>query len=90
MHNTDVKGWGDNLQGLAEVIGNLRYDKLEEFLNYLSDKIEEDSKSDRRKGRNKLADQLETLSYYLAYSGVTTKKIWDICKSFEEKLDASL
>ena len=62
-HKTKIKGY--TLKTLAKKIGDLRYDALSEFLNALADKIQEDSKRDKKAKKLKLAKELNDAQEYI-------------------------
>ena len=80
IHKTEIEGY--DLQKLADEIGDLRYDALQEFLLHLSLKIRNDALKDRNRGRIKLANQLRTASENIQKSAESIDKAWIICKSF--------
>jgi monomeric isocitrate dehydrogenase len=80
IHKTEIEG--HNLQTLANEIGDLRYDALQEFLVHLSLKIKKDGLKDRNRGRIKLANQLDAASEKIQNSADAIEKAWIICKPF--------
>ncbi|MCK5918072.1 MAG: hypothetical protein KAG34_06585 [Cocleimonas sp.] len=56
-HTDNIKHY-DDLEVLAESLGDLYYDSLADFLNLLSDKILSDGEADRRRNRTKLSGHL--------------------------------
>jgi len=48
----------ESLEDLAKAIGNMRYDKLAEFVEKLSDDLEKQAEADRKKDRIKLSNEL--------------------------------
>jgi hypothetical protein len=63
------------LDGLAEDLGNLRYDTLAEFLHKLSEKVEKDGLADEKRERHQLAKQL-------AFAAKHIGNAWTICKKY--------
>ncbi|MGB0522824.1 MAG: hypothetical protein ACPGJS_07680 [Flammeovirgaceae bacterium] len=57
-HALDIAKYTGSLEELAEDIGNLRYDALEEFLGLLADKLKKDAVADYDRNREKLASKL--------------------------------
>ena len=54
-HKSWLKNYEWNFEKLAEEIGDLRYDTLSQFLQFLSKKIEKDGQKDKGRGRDKLS-----------------------------------
>jgi len=67
---------------LAEQIGNLSYDGLSDFFLKLSKKLEKDSYSDDKKGRNQLASLLQKSSLLLQENTNIMEKTWKLCKPY--------
>jgi hypothetical protein len=80
IHKTAIEG--HTLQALANEIGDLRYDALQEFLLCLALKLKKDSLKDRMRGRTKLANQLDEASNNIEKSADSIEKAWVICKPF--------
>ena len=68
-HKKEVAGISD-MKLLAEMIGDLRYDTLEELLDKLADKLLLDAAKDRAAGRNKLADELHSASANVMFASI--------------------
>ncbi len=84
-HTKTVKGIDlDNLE-LAERVGDLYYDALTEFLNGLSDKLQQDELADRKRGRVKLANELEQGAECLAQAAKHIGVAWDICEPYVQR-----
>ena len=80
-HPVEVERYlGKDLEQLAEDIGNLRYDALAEFLSALSYKLKRDSRADKKRGREKLAQGLDDMGYKLLLAKIDAEIIWDISK----------
>lgn len=79
-HQTFIKG--QTIEGLAEKVGDLRYDTLMEFLDHLHYKIKTDSEKDEEAGRTILANQLKMVSHRLDQARRHAENAWDICKKF--------
>ncbi len=67
---------------LAEVLGDLKYDQLAEFLGHLSTKIATDAEKDRLRGRTQLALALYRAANHIQSSSEAIDKAWDICEPF--------
>ncbi len=77
-HKTEIPNY--SLEELAEKVGDLRYDSLEQFLLLLSNKIISDSLSDKRGGREKLASHLLDTSNALLEASTHIKNSWNISR----------
>lgn len=84
-HPTSIPGYPEDMKKLAEDIGNLRYDKLDELFCRLLDKIHADKEKDRTAGRRILAQTLEDLAYYLDKAQEEASYAWEICEPHMEK-----
>jgi hypothetical protein len=80
IHKTEIEDY--NLQELADKIGDLRYDALQDFLLKLSIKIKNDALKDRNRGRIKLATQLEEASKKIEESSANIERAWVICEPY--------
>ena len=85
-HKTHIEHYPDN-KTLAEDIGNLRYDALQELFHELKLKFMRDSENDKKKKRPKLSDELLTISARMRNAERAAEKAWDICKPYMEKQD---
>ena len=79
QHETDIKYKG-GLRDLAQDLGNLRYDKLEEFLHVFAEKIEHDAASDGGRGRAMLAESLKETAASLRMANFHMAEAWRISK----------
>lgn len=82
-HRKDVHGETD-MKHLAEEIGNLHYETLQNFLGYLGIKLYKDSIKDRIAGREKLGYSLLDASDNIQSAANNIKTAWQICKPFME------
>ena len=80
IHKTEIEGF--NLQELADKVGDLRYDTLQDFLLKLSIKIKKDGTKDRSRGRIKLANELDEASNKLQECSININKAWVICEPY--------
>jgi hypothetical protein len=48
-HPDHVVGWNGSLEELEQVIGNMRYDKVSEFLELLSKDFYKQAKADKKR-----------------------------------------
>jgi hypothetical protein len=83
-HAKTIKGYS-SLSQLAEEIGNLRYDKLTEFLGDLAAKIHKDSQADKGRGRPKLAELLAATSKELTDATIQASLVWHLVLPYELK-----
>ncbi len=67
---------------LAEILGDLKYDQLAEFLDHLSTKIRTDAEKDRQRGRSHLALSLYRAANHIKQSAGAIDKAWDICEPY--------
>ena len=82
-HPTRITGYP--LEELAEKVGDLRYDKLQEFLEFLSAKILKDAEADRLRQRLKLSKNLQSLGENIQTASLHAKEAWKICQPYELK-----
>jgi hypothetical protein len=76
-HPTDIEYPG-GFKKLAEDLGNLRYDVLNKFLNYLSSQIARDSIGDSLRKRVKLSARLHKASNLILYAAHEIEEAWKI------------
>lgn len=67
---------------MVNMIANARYDVTAKFLDRLSNKLYKDSMADKKRGRKRLAANLEFASFDVAHAGQFIHKAWDISKPF--------
>ena len=77
-HPTTIEAYPHDLQQLAQELGDLRYDALEEFLQQLSQKIAADGAKDAARGRTQLASALAQAAQTLEQSSKHIAKAWRI------------
>ena len=83
-HKTNIEHYPDH-KILAEEIGNLRYDALQELFHELKLKFMKDSNDDLKRKRPKLSGELATISARMRNAERAAEKSWEICKPFMEK-----
>lgn len=71
-----------NLKQVANDIGDMPYDKVAEFLEYLEKKIHMDSVKDGEGGRRRLSLLLSRASYQITILRIQFEKIWELCKPY--------
>ena len=85
-HPNYVVGWNGSLEELSRSIGNMRYDKLSEFLLNLTDDIVKQSEKDLESDRKKLSTELNQCAQYLLEAKCKMDKAWEICKPYMDKI----
>jgi hypothetical protein len=80
-HSKQVAGVSD-MRLLAENIGDLHYETLQELFGRLSIKLYRDGFDDRLAGRQKLGAALNNASISLKTAASHIKEAWDISKPF--------
>jgi hypothetical protein len=81
IHKTTIDHYED-MEELAEKIGDLQYDALAEFLAALNKKIASDGAKDAARGRVQLASELNQLAKHLAEGAEASQRAWVICEPF--------
>lgn len=81
QHKKEVAGISD-MKELAEMIGDLHYESLTQLLYNLSKKIDADSVTDFRAGREKLASDLQYFGMSIFESALRSERIWQRVKPF--------
>ena len=81
-HPGSVERYDGSLKELSEDICNLRYDKLAELLNFISDKLDKDCDADRKRGYEKLSRKLYNASHHIREASNEINKAWDISKPY--------
>ncbi|MFH1064521.1 MAG: hypothetical protein V1729_05550 [Candidatus Woesearchaeota archaeon] len=81
-HQNYAKGYDGTLQELAQSIGNMRYDSVAEFIQYLSEDLKRQAEGDRNRGRPKLASKLEMTAEQLSQAKQKMDEIWTLCKPY--------
>ncbi len=82
-HKRTIPGY-NNMEDLANDIGDLHYEELAKFLFNLSQKIKSDGFKDLKRGRQKLSTSLLESSYHLNKAGYQIDKSWIISKPYME------
>ena len=84
-HLMQVKNYSGNLKELAEEIGNMRYDTLEEFYKILSDKFNSDSRHDAILGHQQVSSKLKKIVEYHQMIQEEFSSLWKICEKYMKK-----
>lgn len=82
IHKDRVENYEGTMQNLVEDIGDLKYNALAEFLNLLSQKIENDGIKDAERKRFQLAKQLQNCADNLKEAKITIDKAWKISEPY--------
>lgn len=82
-HKKEVAGISD-MKLLAEMIGDLNYESLNNFLAHLSLKIRDDANKDYVGNREKLATELHIAADCIGKSREAIAAAWKISKPFME------
>lgn len=67
---------------LAELVANLRYDVLADFLKELSAKVLRDGLKDETRGRVQLASCLKNAASHIHNARIAVDKAWKISKPY--------
>lgn len=79
-HKKQIEGY--SLEDLAEEVGNLRYDALQEFLGLLSKKLHKDSEADWDRGRPQLSRALNESAANTAMASNAIGTAWRISEPY--------
>jgi dsDNA-binding SOS-regulon protein len=75
---------GQSIEELAKTVGNLRYDKVIEFLETLSQDLSRQAQNDYEKGRKQLSFHLANASDDISDATSEMRKAWEICAKHME------
>jgi hypothetical protein len=89
VHLKHIQGYNGSFLQLVEEFGNLRYDRLAEFLGNLAAKLNNDAKHDESRGRIQLARALRSSSEQLAAAAVCVQETWRICAPYMTEAESS-
>lgn len=81
LHPTKLKGYKD-FEKLTDDLSRLRYDKLAEFLELLSEKLQTDSINDYDANKLRLSSALQNASCYVYEAFNYIKEAWKICEKY--------
>ena len=81
QHKKEVAGITD-MKVLAEMISDLHYEQLNEFLKMLEVKLYIDGSNDIKKGRKKLGKALQKASNKIEDAAEFIRQAWEISKPF--------
>ena len=83
-HPINIKGYNE-IEDCARAIADLRYDKLAQFLESLSNHLHKDGVKDGNAGRTQLGKALNESSYQMTCASDSMKEIWDLCEPHMKK-----
>ncbi|MBI2582460.1 hypothetical protein HYV87_05030 [Candidatus Woesearchaeota archaeon] len=79
-HPTHIDGYYGSLQALANSIGDMRYDKVAEFVGLLAQRVEAEAERDSAAGRTQLSGKLDLVSKHLYNAQAEIDSAWKICE----------
>lgn len=82
-HKREVAGISD-MKKLAEMIGDLHYEILDQLLYELHNKLWSDAAKDRKNDRPQLAKALTAAASLIGAADMEIRKAWEISKPFME------
>jgi len=80
-HKKDVAGITD-MKVLAEMVGDLHYEALTDFMICLARKIDDDADVDFDAGRRKISAELYRVAFSIYDAKSAIQKAWEISKPF--------
>lgn len=84
-HTKNIKGIDLSNKELAIRVGDLYYDSLSDFLNDLSEKLNQDAILDKNRGREKLSNELFEASANIKKASKNIDIAWNICEPYVKK-----
>jgi hypothetical protein len=69
------------MEYLATQIENMRYDKVEELMGFLSKRFLRRSLADANAEKFRLAQELNEVAEHLSFADAALMKVWAICKT---------
>lgn len=81
-HPRHVEGFEGPLEELAKNIGNMTYDRVEEFIGELADDIKRQADADSARGRKNLARELYATAEILYWAKTNMGLVWKICEPY--------
>ena len=86
-HKKELGNYHEGFEKLAKELGDLRYDSLSQFLEYLSVKLKQDSFSDGQRNRRKLSNELLQASKEINDASIHIRNAWDICEPYMDSYE---
>jgi hypothetical protein len=84
-HPENIEGWNGTFEELANAVGNLKYNRLHQFLTCLCLKLYKDYNNDEKNGKNKLSKRLKEAYWLMDKAKYEIYQAWLICESHENK-----
>lgn len=81
-HPNNIPNYSKTIAELAKDIGNLKYDSLAEFLSHLGDDLMRQAEADKKRGRPRLASQLEASAKEIYEARDRMFAVWKICEPY--------
>lgn len=84
-HPTEVfSESGDEIKPgeLADLLCDLRYDAMADYLSAIAERLQKDSEGDGGRGRGKLAERLQSAALNLDEAVTDILKCWKICEPY--------
>ena len=81
-HPDFIEGYDGTMKDLAHAIGNMRYDKVEEFINELEQDFLHQAINDTEHGRYKLSIKLWRIVDILRKLKTKMNEAWNICEPY--------
>ena len=85
-HPRYVEGYLGRLEQLAVNIGNMQYDLVADFLQYLSEDLLRQAEGDKEKGRDKLYKALMESVTYLESAVEELRGAWNISEPYMQPI----
>ncbi len=79
-HEREIPHYEGDIQGLAQAVGRLTYDRLADFLLALSDELNEQGEADQARGRPKLSKTLLEAGTKMEGAESDIREAWRISK----------
>lgn len=78
-HPDHVEGWQGSIEDLAIAIASMRYDRVADFLGYLTGELMRQSSGDMKRGRNRLSTLLYKCASKMSETRHTMDQVWKLC-----------
>ena len=85
----NIKRLDPSLEEVADILCNLRYDSLSEFLGMFAENLLQDAIKDKKNGRIKLSRCLERAASSSFELQQDMQDAWEICKPYMENVKES-
>ncbi|EKD23980.1 MAG: hypothetical protein ACD_81C00135G0006 [uncultured bacterium] len=84
-HPVIIEGYDGTFEELGRKVGELRYDKLAEFLLHLENELARQAIADKKRGRPKLANLIEGVELTVKDGKIKTERLFEFCKAFMQE-----